>query len=878
MSETPCRKDEDWGSKWGRDGKTAKMMAAQTCSDRGFYSHSITDCGWWNFKANCWEGIPSNWSRPISDEAARERGFANRNEYAKGDCRSKGFLGADPNQWRDRGQWMFSLKCVNPDWHGDWRDEGCRDDGNQQFARHVNSNGMSWEESADWLINRLPGTILGRQVVNKWRENRGGAGMWVVVRVVNNDCKGGWIGDWIDDGCEPDGARKYSRRVDAKGRRWEDAASHMIQSIGNVFNGKSILSKRPDNRGAGGMWVVITIADNLCFGEFADATWKDDGCQNDQSRRFSRKVQAHKRDWNEAADYVNQNLVGETVENKKVLSKSKDVNASGAWSWAFVEDNSCQPSYKGEDWNDDGCQADGRHRYARQVDDKNTGNWEAAAETLIKSDKTPKVGDSFKGGKVSSVASENKGTAGMWIIVLVDDNRCFGEFADTTWKDDGCQKDQSRRFSRKVQAHKRDWNEATDYVNQNLIGETVENKKVLSKSKDVNASGAWSWAFVEDNSCQPSYKGEDWNDDGCQADGRHRYARQVDDKNTGNWEAAAETLIKSDKTPKVGDSFKGGKVSSVNSENKGTAGMWVIVLVDDNCQGEFADTTWKDDGCQTDQSRRFSRKVQSHKRDWNEAADYVNQNLVGETVEDKKVLRKSKDVNTFGAWSWAFVEDNSCQAKYKGEDWDDEGCQADNRHRYTREVDNSLSPNSGSLGVQDVVSSILLKNAADILIKSDKTPKVGDSFKGGKVSSVNSENKGTAGMWVIILVDDASCDVTATTTAAPVATEVEQVNDEPSGAAATTTAVPKTATATTTAAPKTATATTTAAPKTAKTTTAPAATTTAAPAAAKTATTTTAAPSEEEQEFSYAIPLSISGALLSFIIMFVILFFVLRKK
>jgi hypothetical protein len=48
---TECKKDEDWNSIWGSGGKTAKMKAAQECYNKGYYNHTITDCGNWAFKA-----------------------------------------------------------------------------------------------------------------------------------------------------------------------------------------------------------------------------------------------------------------------------------------------------------------------------------------------------------------------------------------------------------------------------------------------------------------------------------------------------------------------------------------------------------------------------------------------------------------------------------------------------------------------------------------------------------------------------------------------------------------------------------------------------------------------------------------------------------
>ena len=117
MTTSPSHRDEDFNSKWGKNGKTAKMMAGQWCNDHGFYSHTINDDGNWYFSANCSGTIPNDWSRPISDEHAQELGFSNRNDFATDDCKKKGFQGIDSNNWRDKGDWAFSLHCINNQWN-----------------------------------------------------------------------------------------------------------------------------------------------------------------------------------------------------------------------------------------------------------------------------------------------------------------------------------------------------------------------------------------------------------------------------------------------------------------------------------------------------------------------------------------------------------------------------------------------------------------------------------------------------------------------------------------------------------------------------------------------------------------------------------------
>lgn len=111
---TPCREDGDWATKWGPAGKTARMKAAQDCFNRGFYDAKIIDCGGWRFKAECTNPIPEGWSKPYSSESAQEEGLGDRNAAADASCRSKGYTGSNPNDWRDKGEWFYSIKCIDP--------------------------------------------------------------------------------------------------------------------------------------------------------------------------------------------------------------------------------------------------------------------------------------------------------------------------------------------------------------------------------------------------------------------------------------------------------------------------------------------------------------------------------------------------------------------------------------------------------------------------------------------------------------------------------------------------------------------------------------------------------------------------------------------
>jgi hypothetical protein len=79
--DTECKMDQDWVNaegepKWRAGGNTAKLMASETCFAAGADTATIEDCGGWRFKARCRGNLPFDWSRPYSDEAAREAGLS----------------------------------------------------------------------------------------------------------------------------------------------------------------------------------------------------------------------------------------------------------------------------------------------------------------------------------------------------------------------------------------------------------------------------------------------------------------------------------------------------------------------------------------------------------------------------------------------------------------------------------------------------------------------------------------------------------------------------------------------------------------------------------------------------------------------------------
>lgn len=118
---TPCKKDEDWSTKWGPSGQTARMKAAQDCFDRGYYDVSVEGCGDWRFKANCSNQVPEGWSKPYSDETAKEEGFTTRDAAMVADCQRRGYgaivnPGPENIRWKGDTIWpnsYYSMKCIS---------------------------------------------------------------------------------------------------------------------------------------------------------------------------------------------------------------------------------------------------------------------------------------------------------------------------------------------------------------------------------------------------------------------------------------------------------------------------------------------------------------------------------------------------------------------------------------------------------------------------------------------------------------------------------------------------------------------------------------------------------------------------------------------
>ena len=153
--ETECV-EQDWlDPTWDDGGKTAKMNSVEKCFAAGADTATIENCGHWGFKARCRGNLPFDWSRPYSDEAAREAGYPNRDAAALASCKSKNWLDLTENSWADKGNWYFSWKCKNKNCKSNqfYWDKDCRSNNLNAIRERCNAADLkSDDQCKDWCI------------------------------------------------------------------------------------------------------------------------------------------------------------------------------------------------------------------------------------------------------------------------------------------------------------------------------------------------------------------------------------------------------------------------------------------------------------------------------------------------------------------------------------------------------------------------------------------------------------------------------------------------------------------------------------------------------------------------------------------------------
>lgn len=307
--ETNCIRDEDSGQDWGKDGKSAQMVSRDTCSKFGYYDAQIIDCGGWRFKAKCSGDVPKDWSTPYSDESSRSRGYNSSKDDSKKQCVDKGYMGINQNASRDKRGWAFSHQCINPGWVAEWANDGfCGANGETLYSRKVDPKSFDLDVATDWLINNDTSDFYD---VQKERRNEN-KDMWVLAKKKDNKC---YIKtDVKDDVCDTPGRRKQLEQCNNIPSGWTD----INKVVENCKKKGTVIVK--DNKA----YLEWSRVDSTCNPEWV-GDWINNGCQEDDTTLYSRRVNAKDFDLDIAADWLIENDTKQNGFMKIGKEKRNDV-------------------------------------------------------------------------------------------------------------------------------------------------------------------------------------------------------------------------------------------------------------------------------------------------------------------------------------------------------------------------------------------------------------------------------------------------------------------------------------------------------------------------------------------------------------------------
>ncbi len=335
IPHSDCIKDENSIINYGPNGASRDAYAVRQCSNNGFWGiqpGAFRDCGNWEFQSNCQDKRPSDWSPCFRDEEARNAGFANRDAQGNSWCQSNGFVGKG-SQFHDCGAYYYSFQCANPSWATGWVDEGCLN-GTRKYSARVNANGLDWDIAADFMIRQTPVSQWGSEFVSISKENRGVNGMFVILLLNKNDCPTpGWLTGWIDEGCQGNGNRKFSAKVNANGWDWDIAADYMIKQTPSSQWGSQFVSISKENRGVNGMFVVVLLNKNDCF--IYNNPPNKDNCTDIHSRQMAQQCNNWPNGWVASSDVVN------ACKKNAPLGSTVKQLGSQVWATWNVTDNTC---------------------------------------------------------------------------------------------------------------------------------------------------------------------------------------------------------------------------------------------------------------------------------------------------------------------------------------------------------------------------------------------------------------------------------------------------------------------------------------------------------------------------------------------------------
>jgi len=319
----------------------------------------------------------------------------------------------------------------DPGWMGDdWWDgagTGCTAVGKRDIRRQVDARGTDWTTAAQYMKSKLDviGKIIGGKYDNKTVdstsiENRIGGGIDVRAIVQEANCNPTWVkqGDiqtkslWDNNGCQPDGNRRYAREVNTQGipnDQLQSAMNYMLELVPK--EGETLFGLTVKRRTTEGRWIVMFVQED-CFVYTGPES-------KEQCQSFGKRTVA-KQCLNWPAGWVASNEVVDKCQVNKPSGSTVNVYGTQVWAKRQVDDDTCNPGWvANKNWEDKGCKADGTREFVRPVNVP-IGSWEEAAEYMRR--KVVSEG-SVNGKSIVRSSIRNYGpTIGIYVVVNVRDN------------------------------------------------------------------------------------------------------------------------------------------------------------------------------------------------------------------------------------------------------------------------------------------------------------------------------------------------------------------------------------------------------------------------------------------------------------------------
>jgi len=212
-------------------------------------------CGEWE-ENGCFTNKSKKYSRQVNINYFDNKildDLIKKNDLVVGKLfKSKKILEIIKEDRKNEGIWISVIveysNCMPIFKNDDWIDYGCQSNNTRIFARQINEFYLKSETAADQIINENKLTVgsllMGRKIIKVNKKNKS-SGMWIIVTVIDDFCMPKWKGiDWIDNGIQKDGTRKFKRQIDPQYLNSDKAANYLIKkdvlNKDYTFKGKKI--------------------------------------------------------------------------------------------------------------------------------------------------------------------------------------------------------------------------------------------------------------------------------------------------------------------------------------------------------------------------------------------------------------------------------------------------------------------------------------------------------------------------------------------------------------------------------------------------------------------------------------------------------------